>query len=128
MSLSKAICRLGMAAQHCVRLERRGIIVRVGVAACGALICGSIAAWFGHEVEPNGASHVVFDFLFWGVLAGIVLIALRINTGGRSLNGRADSDETGDPWTDEHGVHHYFGDAFDRINSPVPGAHDRLDV
>ena len=103
--------------------------MRLFIAICVALVTGSFGAWASISAHPDLATRpivLVVCALFWGVPLGLLFLVSGRNSNRNRLRG-SDSDHQ-DPWIDENGVHRYFGDVFDRVNHPTPGAADRFDI
>lgn len=104
--------------------------MRLFIALCVALAAGGFGAWAGTFDETglgNDPAFLAFAFLLFAAPAGAVTYLLgkvETRSHGRAMN---DVNDSSNPNKDEHGVYRFFGDVFDRVNHPLPGAHDRFD-
>jgi hypothetical protein len=83
---------------------------------------GVVGALAAATVSDRGAFVIVFFWLMFGGIAGLLVLAARRG----DVVVAPPEIEVRNPFTDQLGVHRYPGDVLDIENHPSPGAHGRL--
>jgi hypothetical protein len=82
---------------------------------------GVVGALAAATVTDRGAFVIVFFWLMFGGIAGVLVLIAR----GADVVAEPPGIEVRNPFTDQLGVHRYPGDVLDVENHPSPGAHGR---
>lgn len=83
---------------------------------------GVVGALAAATVTDRGAFVIVFFWLMFGGIAGLLVLVARRG----AVVVVPPEIEVRNPFTDQLGVHRYPGDVLDIENHPSPGAHGRF--